>query len=276
MTHDQKQEYLEFAKKLAYEAGDIARRYYKEGAESRYKNTINEGVEIVTIADVAINSMFIERVKKAFPDHGVFGEEESYNDESSEYVWVCDPIDGTVPFVMGLMDSVFSLALTHLGTSVVGVVYDFHGDKLYEAATGCGAFMNGTKIRVNDLGLNHKARLNYDWWPQAEYDIAPIIYAIARETKIYALTIGSQTHAGVFVAKGNFVASVFAGTVNKNVDIAAVKVIVEEAGGKVTDLYGHEQRYDRPINGAIVSNGIVHDEIIDYMKILKKETRNEI
>ena len=65
------------------------------------------------------------------------------------------------------------------------------------------------------------------------------------------------------VASGEFNVAIFPGTKHKNCDIAAAKVIVEEAGGKVTDLFGNEQRYDRDINGAIISNNIVHKEVVD-------------
>lgn len=64
------------------------------------------------------------------------------------------------------------------------------------------------------------------------------------------------------VADGEFNMAIFPGTKRKNCDIAAVKVIVEEAGGKVTDIFGNEQRYDQDINGAIISNGLVHDEVV--------------
>lgn len=60
--------------------------------------------------------------------------------------------------------------------------------------------------------------------------------------------------------------AIFAGTTHKHCDIAAVKVIVEEAGGKVTDLFGNEQRYDQSINGAIISNKKVHDEVVKIVK----------
>ncbi len=65
---------------------------------------------------------------------------------------------------------------------------------------------------------------------------------------------------------GDFSLAIFPGTKHKNCDIAAVKVIVEEAGGKVTDLFGNGQRYDESINGAIISNGKVHDEVIKTIK----------
>ena len=68
------------------------------------------------------------------------------------------------------------------------------------------------------------------------------------------------------VATGDFNLVLFPGKEHKNCDIAAVKIIVEEAGGKVTDMFGNEQRYDGSINGAIVSNGVVHDEILGIIK----------
>ena len=64
------------------------------------------------------------------------------------------------------------------------------------------------------------------------------------------------------VASGEFCFTIFPGTKGKNCDIAAVKVIVEEAGGKVTDLFGNEQKYDQDINGAIISNGVTHDIVV--------------
>ena len=68
------------------------------------------------------------------------------------------------------------------------------------------------------------------------------------------------------VANGDFNLAIFPGTKHKNCDIAAAKVIVEEAGGKVTDLFGNEQRYDQSIKGAIISNGIVHDDVLKFIK----------
>ena len=83
--------------------------------------------------------------------------------------------------------------------------------------------------------------------------------------KTYCVSVGSIIKAGVLVADGKFNLALYPGTKNKNCDIAAIKVIVEEAGGKVTDLYGRDQRYDTDINGAVISNGINHDEIIDLL-----------
>ena len=75
------------------------------------------------------------------------------------------------------------------------------------------------------------------------------------------------------VASGDFSLAIFPGTKHKNCDIAAVKIIVEEARGIVTDLFGNEQRYDESINGAIVSNGKVHNEVTETVKKYLKDRR---
>ncbi len=265
MDKDDKKNYLEFAKKLALEAGKVMRRYYGKKPDARFK----EDETIVTIADEEINRLVIETVKQAYPTHSVDGEEESFNNESN-YVWVCDPIDGTNPFAMELPVSVFSLALVVDGVSEVGVIYAPFSEKMYTAIKGEGAYVNSERIRVSQEDFGAKVRMNVDWWANAEYDVMSAMHRLAYDKGVYILCPGSTTHAGALVASGEFVVSVFPGTKGKNVDIAAAKVIVEEAGGKVTDLFGNEQRYDQDISGAVLSNGVVHETIIEYLKELRK------
>ena len=101
-------------------------------------------------------------------------------------------------------------------------------------------------------------------WPSAEYNLFPIIQELGKKT--YLIGLGSIIRACSCVASGEFTFAIFPGTTHKNCDIAAVKVIVEEAGGKVTNLFGEEQRYDESINGAVISNSKVHNEIINIIK----------
>jgi len=254
------QEYLEFAKEIAYEAGKIMLKYFKgdNGANYKFDQTI------VTKADTEINTYLVEKVKEKFPTHSVDGEEEQFG--KSDYVWVCDPVDGTAMYARHIPVAVFSLALVIDGKPEVGVVYDVFTDNLYSAIKGQGAYKNGEKICVNDIELDDMRSVsNFDMWPEAEYNIYDAIKEIGKKT--YFVGIGSVIRACMCVANGDFNLAIFPGTKHKNCDIAAVKVIVEEAGGKVTDLFGNEQRYDRDINGAIVSNGKVHKEVLDVLKL---------
>ena len=253
---------LEFAKKLARDAGDIMRQYFNQADISRYKgdNTI------VTKADTEINQMVIDRVCENYPDYGVYGEEDSFGRDRQK-LWVCDPVDGTAMFARGIPTAVFSLALVIDGESALGAVYDPWTDRMYSAVKGGGAFCNDKPIRVNDSRLGEKGVVsNIDIWPMAELfpEMLHLLNELNQDT--YMVSIGSAINACMQVARGSFVVETFAGTKGKNVDIAAAKIIVEEAGGKVTNIYGEEQRYDRDIKGAIISNGVVHDEILKMIK----------
>lgn len=253
------EEYLEFAKDIAHEAGKIMLKYFNMENGASYKGDKT----IVTLADKEINSYLISIVKEKYPNHSVDGEEEKFGD--GEYVWVCDPVDGTAMYARHIPVAVFSLALVIDGKPVVGVVYDVFTNNLYSAILGKGAYKNDEKISVNDYLLEDmRSVAHFDMWPTAEYNVCNVIQELGK--KSYFVGIGSVIRACMCVASGEFNLAIFPGTVGKNCDIAAAKVIVEEAGGKVTDFFGNEQRYDKSINGAIISNGIVHDEVIEQIK----------
>lgn len=101
---DQHQEWLDFAKSVALEAGDIMRRYFGKKPDTQLK----AGNTIVIVADKKINQLVINKVMEKYPDHDIDGEEASQR-RGSKYVWVCDPINGTASFAMELPISVFSM-----------------------------------------------------------------------------------------------------------------------------------------------------------------------
>ncbi len=256
--NDNLQEYMNFAKDVAKEAGNIMIKYFGKNNGSYYK----EDNTIVTTADNEINAYLINQVKKFYSTHAVDGEEEKFG--KSEYVWVCDPIDGTCPYSCGIPVSVFSLALVINGVSVLGVVYDPFTKNMYHAIKGKGAFKNNKEISVNNIMLDDKKSVaHFDSWPSAEYDISSIMKVLGKRT--YFLSTGSIIRSCMCIAEGNFNLAIYPGTKNKNCDIAAVKIIVEEAGGKVTNLFGQEQRYDKIIKVAVISNGVVHEEVLNII-----------
>lgn len=255
-------EYLEFSKKLAREAGDIMLEHAGSGTSFKADRSH------VTEADLKINQMVIDRVAEVYPEHSVRGEEDSNQQEGDEYVWVCDPIDGTRPYVMGVAMAMFSLALTHHGEPLVAVTYEPKTDKLYSAEKGKGAFMNDAPIRVSDI------QLDAETGEQALIDICdmpnhPLIdlrdagTALYRRKGVKVLGYRSSVFVGSLVSDGSLTAAITP-TVHPH-DIAAVALIIEEAGGKVTDMYGNSQRYDQPIKGAVMSNGVVHDQLIEVL-----------
>ncbi len=259
-------EYLVFAKEIAIEAGNIMSKYFNSNNGEYYK----EDNTIVTKADNEINTFLIEQVKEKFPNHAVDGEEEKFDD--SDFLWVCDPVDGTCPYAKNIPISVFSLALVVQGESLLGVVYDPFMENMYSAIKGQGAFLNDKKISVNNIHLDDKKSIsNFDNWPNSPYNIYPVVTELGKKT--YFLSLGSVIRACMCVATGEFNLALFPGTKNKNCDIAAVKIIVEEAGGKVSNLFGKEQKYNTDINGAIVSNKLIHNEVVKVVNRFIKENK---
>lgn len=263
------QEYLDFAIEIAKYAGVVIKDNFLNDSNSiEYKIDRTP----VTIADKKINSYLIEKVKEKYKEHSVDGEEEKYL-SNSKYVWVCDPIDGTSMYTRGIMVSVFSLALVFDGVPIVGVVYDPYLDKMYTAIKGNGAYCNDKKIHVNSKKYG-EIGLSIDWcmWNNAKYDTIKLAEILREKSKMCQL--GSTAHAAMLVAEGKISAEIFPGTDHGHCDIAASKLIVEEAGGKVTDFFGNDQRYDQEINGAILTNGIIHDDIIKVNKKIYKKSVN--
>lgn len=261
------EEYLDFAKEIARYAKEVMLKYFNQNNGASYKGDKT----IVTLADKEINSYLIEKVKEKYPSHCVDGEEEKFG--KSDYVWVCDPVDGTAMYARHIPVAVFSLALVVDGKPVVGMVLDPFTNSLYTAIKGKGAYKNDERITVNDYELDDmKTVCHYDLWPASEYDISKILQELRKKT--YFISLGSIIRACTCVASGDFALAIFPGTEHKNCDIAAVKVIVEEAGGIVTDFFGDEQRYDESINGAIISNGKVHGEVVEIIKKHLKNIKN--
>ena len=172
--------------------------------------------------------------------------------------------------------AVFSLSYCVNGIPLVGIIYDPFTENMYTAVKHKGAFKNGERIHVSEDDFdNMKTIVNINCWPTADYDILPVVNEI--QDKTYLVAIGSVIHAGALVADGKFDAAIFPGTVNKNVDMPAVKIIVEEAGGMVTNFIGENDRYDEPkINGAIISNKVLYPKLLNLVEKYAKDRTIEI
>jgi myo-inositol-1(or 4)-monophosphatase len=245
---------LSVAIELAQKAGKLMREYSAGAIEVELKQDQSP----VTYADKAINDLVIERITEVFPTHSVIGEEASNIQPGQAFVWSCDPIDGTIAFIHRFPTSMFSLALLHEGSPVVAVAYNPWTDEMFTAIKGEGAFLNGKKLAVSHRSLAEAtlataATLSVD--KVAKID--KLRRAVPDTTHLNAVV--GAVFAGTRVASGDVDGYIF--YYSGAHDMATSKLIVEEAGGRVTDLAGNEQRYDQPINGAIVSNGIIHAEL---------------
>lgn len=259
---DMKKE-LEFAQGIAKEAGKIITQNFQIGMEKEWK----EDNSPLTTADTKINELVVSEVRKAYPHHGIISEEGSVH-TGEEMMWICDPIDGTIPFAHGIPTCVFMLALTKEGKSLLGVIYDPFMNRLFHAVKGGGSFMNGKKITVSDTKTLENAAIGISYWKDANYQF-PRTREVLMNAGSFTLDMGGTPpvgYADVLVASGEFAGVIFPG--EEVWDTAAPKIIVEEAGGKMTDVFGNEPDFRKQMKGHVASNGHLHQELLS---IIRKE-----
>jgi histidinol-phosphatase len=213
----------------------------------------------VTEADRGAESLLADRVLAERPDHAFFGEERGLQgDTGSPWRWIIDPIDGTAGFVRGIPVWATLIALTHVDAGVtVGVVSAPALGRRWWAAAGKGAFANGRRCQVSDVADLADAQVNITF--SAGWDHAGKTAALVEllQTAHRARGFGDfWQHC--LVAEGALDVAIDAIGVAPY-DIAAVRLIVEEAGGTFTDRHG-EATHEH--DSAISTNGILHDEII--------------
>jgi len=249
----------QLAESISKKAGKIIKRNFSLGMKKAWKNDNTP----ITVTDKKINALLLQETKKYFPSYSVLAEEQSRL-KKSEYVWVCDPLDGTIPFSHGIPICTFSLALVKTGQPILGVVSDPLGGRLFLAEKDKGTLLNGKRIKVSQTHKFKSAFSNCEMFETALYDITQTIDHLRFNEGVKLTSLASIVYSSMLVAAGEMAFAIFPH--NTAHDVAAVKVIVVEAGGKVTDLFGKEQRYDKKINGAIISNGILHERLVDLTK----------
>ncbi len=260
------QKELEFAKALALKSGKIMERYFRAEDIGTVKKA---DTTPLTVADIKINQLVIYEVKKAFPDHGVLGEEQSYKEER-DLIWIVDPIDGTAPFSVGIPVSTFALALVDRsdGQPVVAVIYDPFLKDLYTATKGGGAFLNGQPIKTSDV-KHIKEGFYSIYGPPIKDDkinyVPGMLVEQLRTMKAKNMSFASGIYTGAKVASGEF-SAVLVGNFYPW-DLVTLALLVSEAGGVVTDLYGKKRRYDVYDKSLIVAaNKDIHKELLNMIK----------
>lgn len=252
-------QYIEFAKGLAQEAEKIALHYFSFDVEHVWK----EDNTPLTKADTEINDLVIQRVNETFPEHSIYGEEQSILKENSQYIWVCDPIDGTIAYSCGMPLFVFSLALVDQsnGLPILWLIHDPIMKNIYWATKNGGAYRNDKKIQVMNTANFEQTTYSLTGGSGSKIGFTNIpFHEQMRDKRSRVMKFPSFIYGAIQVANGKYIAGVFYH--NSAHDVAALKIITEEAGGKVTDLNGNERRYDQDGIGCLISNGILHDELL--------------
>ncbi len=253
-------EALEKATEVArYAAGQAA-----GGIRSYYMNKDNV-TEVksdnspVTIADKEAEKTIIRIIKEAYPDHDFFGEEYGRDGEDSDYLWLIDPIDGTKSFIRGYPFFSTQIALMYKGELVLGVSHAPLMDEQAYAFKGGGAFLNGESLHIQNKWVEHSScvstgniqSLIKDKWSQ-------LGQLLLKFSKIRGY--GDFYHYHLLA--GGKIDLLIESDVNI-LDIAALTVIVREAGGVISDLSGQNIRLDT--TDVVAGNQKTHAMAMDYL-----------
>ena len=247
--------YLEAAVEIAQEAGKILREENERPPTISYKGDF----DLVTQADRRSEALIVSRLQKYFPEHAVAAEEGTGKDTDSEYRWHVDPLDGTTNFAHHYPCFCVSMALAGNKELLLGVIYNPIYNELFTAARGEGALFNGRKIQCSKVDAvrnsllctgfpnhNREANPNFHFY----WDFTLRSHGVRRD--------GSAALDLAYVAMGRF-DSFWEFGLNPW-DTAAGVVLVEEAGGKITDMQGQPYRLGGP--SILASNGLIHDEMV--------------
>ena len=223
-----------------------------------------EGINnLVTQADFASDKAIREVIKTAFPDHGIVSEESDEKITSSEYKWIIDPIDGTVNFANNIPICCVSIGLEFKGEMLMGAVYNPIINEFFFAEKGKGATLNDSKISVSDKTevLTSCLVTGFPYTYLDEPNGPLEVFSRLIRKGIPVRRLGSAAIDLCWVAAGRF--DGFYEHKLHAWDSAAGFLIVEEAGGKVTNLKG--EKYSPYEFGIVATNGKIHEELVSWV-----------
>ena len=256
-------EFAHVAEGIAGQAGALLREFYAKGVETEYKGD----ADLVTEADRASEALIRERLTKAFPAHGIYGEEGTRDQMESEYRWYVDPLDGTTNFahgfpafcvILGLERRAAGLAAGEDGEMVAGVVYDPLRDEMFSAERGKGAWLNGRQVHVSKTAHLQES-LTATGFPSQKRHASPNVH-FYQEFTLRSHGVRRAGSAGLdlaYVACGRL--DGFWEFHLNPWDTSAGYLLVEEAGGTVTHFNGGKFTLDS--REVLATNGLIAKEM---------------
>ena len=247
-------EYLEFARDLSIEAGKITLHYFRRGFEVETKPDNSP----VTEADRETERFIRIEIAKRFPEHGILGEEHGALESDSPFKWIIDPIDGTKSYVRGIPLYTVLIALVYRDEPVVGIIHNPMLGETVAAAAGLGCSFNGMPCTVSDTNSLENA------WIQTTDPITLLQKDPDFTTRILTRSGFCRTWADgygyLLVATGR--SDVMIDPILAVWDAAPLKVVITEAGGKITDFTGDSKGLGK---SAIATNGLLHEEVMQLL-----------
>jgi len=250
-------EFLKVALDAARLAERIALSYYAKKQKVRLKPDHTP----VTVADQKAERAIIETIKKNFPDHGCLGEESGKTGTDAEYVWIIDPIDGTKNFISKIPIWGTLIALMRRQEVIVGVSNLPLLKETLWGVKGHGAFLNGEKVRVSGSRKLSQSMLSFGSLAAFyQKGLGKNILSLICHTKRQRAFGDLWAYHLLVAGKIDLVVEASI----KLVDVAPFALIVEEAGGRTTDLEGNRLHSD--ISTFVATNGKLHNQVLRYFK----------
>jgi len=269
---------LEIAQAIARKAGALILEYYAKEIIAEEKLGVDNFYEPVTEADRMASRVIVDALSEAFPDDAVLSEEEKDDPLArltKKRAWIIDPIDGTAGFVQKDGDFAVHIGLAEGGEPVAGIVYLPNFDVMYFASKGSGTFVvrDGETIKLSVSKKDRFAQMKlavtrHHWSNRMNRVIKEFGFRNHCRRGSVGLKIG-------LIAEGKCDIYIHLSPRTKLWDICAPQIILEEAGGKLTDIFGSRARYDiedlQNHNGILASNGVAHDEAVKRLRPILTE-----
>ncbi len=269
---------LQVALQLARDAGALILEYYDAPLEVERKVDLDDHAEPVTEADRAANELIVSALRREFPEDGILAEESTDTERRlhKRRVWMIDPLDGTNGFIARDGDFAVQIGLAVEGEGVLGVVYQPLPGILFRASTGCGAWIerrgySTVKARVSDRRDLKQMRLAASRSHRSPR-MDRVIEALGVKEEVRRGSVGVKIG---LIIENQCDLYVHLSPRTKQWDTCAPEVILREAGGRFTDLFGESLSYNSPDvqnrNGIVASNGAAHERVIKLLAPLLKE-----
>jgi myo-inositol-1(or 4)-monophosphatase len=256
------------AVEAAHAAGRLLRDELSRARRVAYKGT---PTNLVTEMDARAEALIVDRLRAAFPHDAVLAEERGHEDGRSGRRWIVDPLDGTTNYAHGVPLFAVSIALEVEGRIVLGVVYDPNLDELYVAERGGGAYRNDARLSVSPTAVLDASLLATGF----PYNVRETPDNNLAEYAAFSLRSHGVRRMGSAVI---YLAFVAAGRIDGYWelrlgpwDVAAGALLVEEAGGRVTDLEGGKLDVDAP--RVVASNGRIHGAMLAVLEQVRGERK---
>lgn len=251
---------LQFAVKSVREAGALLVDYFRGQYQIREKGKDNP----VTTADLAADRTLRQAFSRQFPEDGWLSEETADSSDrlNRERVWIVDPMDGTREFVQGIPEFAVSLAMARNGVAQLAVVFNPVRGELFTAERGRGARRNGATLNITSHSQLEGARVLASRSERARNVFSSI------ESWGHVRHVGSIAYKLALVAANEGDLTISFRPKNEW-DVCAGGLIVEEAGGVLTDLSGHCLQFNQPhpiIRGVIATNPALHGLVLEWLK----------